>query len=73
MNLAAIRKAVAGFVASALPILTALLTYNVLPGNAAKIVSAVIVALTPVFTFLGVHQAPANTSQPPATPPIKAA
>lgn len=58
--LATVRKAVGGFISSSAGVLAALVTYNVLPEDKASWVAGLIVAATPLLTYVGVYKAPAN-------------
>lgn len=54
------KKAIGGFVSAALTLVSAVLASQVLPDAAAETVRNVLVALTPLFTLLGVSASPKN-------------
>lgn len=54
------KKAIAGFVSALLSIIAAVLAANILPEDVANNVAAALIALTPVFTLLGVTWSPPN-------------
>lgn len=55
-----VQKAIAGFVTTAITGAGTLLALNILTGDAKNTVIAILAAVTPIATYLGVYVAPKN-------------